>query len=807
MAFQGSVRLAAWIFAALLLAAFPRPASAVEVPGVGWEGQGADLAVLSLNGNSRPDMILMAYDNPSGANSFRYRIGLDLDANGIAASWLPGYIEVPGVGWEGQGAGMAVAYLDSDPRPELILMAYDNPSGANSFRYKIGWDLDASGHATHWTDHAQVPGVGWEGQGAAVVIGQIDSNPRPDLIFVAYDNPSGANSFRYRVGFNVDAQGNASWSPDYVRVDGVGWEGQGAGAALASLDSNPRPDLVLMAYDNPSQANSFRYRTVFNLDGTGHGSSWLPVQTEVPGLGWEGQGAGLAITCLDADPRADWIVMAYDNPSGANSFRYSVLPNHSQAPCPAAGQPIRKSITQLSAAEVASLRKGFAQMIAWNSAPRTSPEFRRSLIYWANMHLYFGSDCANPNDSQQGINQPGMTGVTTWSQTNSNEQATWCKCEHGSIQFLTWHRMYLYYFERVLQAAAGDPSLRLPYFDYETDAHLPAAYRDATYVDGNGQTRPNPLRIENRRTALNTGSGTISSASTSTSGAMAQTGFNAFSDQLEQTPHGAVHCAIGVSGCPTGYMGAVPAAGLDPIFYSHHANIDRLYECWLKVNQAARLPTNSAQLNTQFSFVDGDGSIVTHKVADMLTTAQLGYAYTGGGGCPIVPLSATASVPGLRAAAVRSFAVHGPVALERGVTRLPVAVESPLRTMLSAGPSAGGRSLLVLDGLSFDEVPGVNYDVYLQTADGRRALVGVINFFGRTRGGHAGHGMADMRPSDRIELDATAALRTLGGNAGQPTLVIEPDTGVAEDGPVKAAERISPRANVRFKSVRIEVEQ
>jgi len=50
--------------------------------------------------------------------------------------------------------------------------------------------------------------------------------------------------------------------------------------------------------------------------------------------------------------------------------------------------------------------------------------------------------------------------------------------------------MYLWYFERVLQDAAGDPSLRLPYWDYEASAAVPAAYRDATYVDENGRTLP-----------------------------------------------------------------------------------------------------------------------------------------------------------------------------------------------------------------------------------------------------------------------------------------------------------------------------
>jgi tyrosinase-like protein len=64
--------------------------------------------------------------------------------------------------------------------------------------------------------------------------------------------------------------------------------------------------------------------------------------------------------------------------------------------------------------------------------------------------------------------------------------------EHSNDQFLTWHRMYLWYFERVLQAAAGDPSLRLPFWDYANDPTPPATYRDPTYVNEAGKTVPNP---------------------------------------------------------------------------------------------------------------------------------------------------------------------------------------------------------------------------------------------------------------------------------------------------------------------------
>jgi tyrosinase len=48
---------------------------------------------------------------------------------------------------------------------------------------------------------------------------------------------------------------------------------------------------------------------------------------------------------------------------------------------------------------------------------------------------------------------------------------------------------------------------------------------------------------------------------------------------LEQTPHNDVH---GLVGGPSGFMGAFDTAPLDPVFWLHHANIDRLWESWRK---------------------------------------------------------------------------------------------------------------------------------------------------------------------------------------------------------------------------------
>ena len=99
-----------------------------QAPGVGNEGQGADAAIADINGNGRPDLLLMAVDNPAGENTLRYRVGFDLDGDGAAASWGEMFIS-PGMGSESEGGGVAIADINGNGQLDAIFMAYDNPDG------------------------------------------------------------------------------------------------------------------------------------------------------------------------------------------------------------------------------------------------------------------------------------------------------------------------------------------------------------------------------------------------------------------------------------------------------------------------------------------------------------------------------------------------------------------------------------------------------------------------------------------------------------------------------------------------------
>jgi hypothetical protein len=130
----------------------------------------------------------------------------------------------------------------------------------------------------------------------------------------------------------------------------------------------------------------------------------------------------------------------------------------------------------------------------------------------------------------------------------------------------------------------------------------------------------------------------------------------------------------------------------------------------------------------------------------------------------------------------------GPTVLKEGRTLVPLRRTAHWR----AGESSGAT--LTIEGLDFDAPPRVLYEVRLQSANGRRALVGVLNFYNRTASGY-GAGPATAGAETRT-FDATAALRAIGGEAA--FLLFEPTAGVTG-----VVARVNPGARVRFTSAAI----
>lgn len=70
-------------------------------------------------------------------------------------------------------------------------------------------------------------------------------------------------------------------------------------------------------------------------------------------------------------------------------------------------------------------------------------------------------------------------------------------------------------------------------------------------------------------------------------------------------------------------------AALDPIFWLHHCNIDRLWEVWIQRDKNNKNPDDGAWLNERFAFHDakrGDGALTPKDVVNT-RKAPLSYEY------------------------------------------------------------------------------------------------------------------------------------------------------------------------------------
>jgi tyrosinase len=91
-----------------------------------------------------------------------------------------------------------------------------------------------------------------------------------------------------------------------------------------------------------------------------------------------------------------------------------------------------------------------------------------------------------------------------------------------------------------------------------------------------------------------------------------------FPGAVELNPHNVVHGLVG--GDMAGFQ-----SPLDPLFWIHHCNIDRLWETWLSLGHSN--PVDRAWLDTSFEFPDPEQQRRTLKVSDVLPASTAGYAY------------------------------------------------------------------------------------------------------------------------------------------------------------------------------------
>ncbi len=409
-------------------------------------------------------------------------------------------------------------------------------------------------------------------------------------------------------------------------------------------------------------------------------------------------------------------------------------------------------------------------------------------------------------------------------------------CPHQNWWFLPWHRGYIGWFEQICRDLSGDSTFALPYWDWTANPNLPAPFGDnsvlnpanpafiASLQDFQSQmsspvsalyqsftqaqsAQAQVRQLADAQTFLNQISGDffpIAQSRQSDFGgsypgevsigriesALAPTAFADFASLpaashsamagegiLETHPHDNVHGAVG------GFMSQF-LSPVNPIFWTHHANIDRLWDVWTRKQQKLGLPTLPQgadlarwQQEPFLFYVDTQGNPVTKNTAGSYSTIDVfNYQYEPGSGEEVVP-----------AASPLLAAVHPPTAstLTRHVLDFQQPTLGSAAVPAEAARLAGtkeGRELVARITL---ELPpnrrGVRFHVLVNPPEGVKnvgfhdpSFAGTIAPFGSHGGGH-------MAGPTSFDVPLTSAIRKLRAanlwDAAQPIRIqVVPDT-------------------------------
>ena len=342
----------------------------------------------------------------------------------------------------------------------------------------------------------------------------------------------------------------------------------------------------------------------------------------------------------------------------------------------------------------------------------------------------------------------------------TGQDGVWNTCTHHRgyrEHFLSWHRLYLYHFENVIESVLGEP-FALPYWNY-TDPKSPAKRKlpkeFAKPVSGS-----NPLHFEDRaKSFLNNGlriediraKATLKSSvymDPPVNSEPSETGFNY---EIDDQPHGQVHTRVGTPGKG---MQSFELAARDPLFWVHHAQIDRLWESWRRPRvtdglSPARDPSDAAWLDREFTFAKPDGSPSIMKARKSLQTKkELNYRYDTLQDVKLVTLAVAAGGPSQPAPSttLSASATGTAAAITAKEVPVPVDITPSLSTdaakALIRKPSS--QFMLVI-GVEAKTNPGCVYDVFLKVKPNLNApateerFIETFNLFGAVHAGHGGH--------------------------------------------------------------------
>ncbi|KAI7752412.1 hypothetical protein M8C21_026987, partial [Ambrosia artemisiifolia] len=319
---------------------------------------------------------------------------------------------------------------------------------------------------------------------------------------------------------------------------------------------------------------------------------------------------------------------------------------------------------------------------------------------------------------------------------------------HNNWLFYPFHRWYLYFYERILGKLINDPTFALPYWNWDnpTGMMIPAMFEAP---GTNNDPRANPLFDPYRNVVhlppaildlqfrgIESGASCIDQVSVNlstmfnqmvTSATDTDSFFgtdpnapNPIVGTIERGAHISMHAWVGNPRLPNREdMGNFYSAGYDPLFYSHHSNVDRMWKIWKDLNSKGHLePTSQDWLNASYVFYDENEELVRVYNKDCVDINKMGYDYERTA-LPWIQSRPTPRVKGSNVVAKSIGTVKKvkdvkfPLKLDKTVK---VLVKRPATNRTKADKEKANE-MLFLNGITFNSEMFLKFDVLVNDVD------------------------------------------------------------------------------------------
>ncbi|KAI3769405.1 hypothetical protein L6452_00507 [Arctium lappa] len=333
---------------------------------------------------------------------------------------------------------------------------------------------------------------------------------------------------------------------------------------------------------------------------------------------------------------------------------------------------------------------------------------------------------------------------------------------HNSWLFYPFHRWYLYFFEKILGTLIDDPTFALPYWNWDNPSgmSMPGFFEGKYLPNADPTVRvPNAAfdafrNVDHLPPAIvnmdfrNSASGgytcvqqigsnlTLMYKQMVANSPNAETFFGGefragddpidmqhSTGPIESGVHTAVHAWVGNNRMPNNEdMGNFYSAGWDPLFYTHHANVDRTWKLWKDMQGPDypdhTEPTDPDWLNASYVFYDENQELVRVYNKDCVQIENLRYEYEPSplpwlGSRPVGRNKNSNVAENLIGTVKKVEEVKFPVKLDQTVK---VLVKRPARNR-SKQDKKKAYELLYINDIKLDGEKFVKFDVFVNDLD------------------------------------------------------------------------------------------